>query len=424
MNDDERLLPYALEAERAVLGAILIEQTCLYAASVIVATEDFYLAAHRIIFISLQNLRSRECGIDLVTVKNELQRSNRLEECGGAAYLMALTDGLPKATNVQYYAGIVREKAKLRKLIEICGATSTKCFQAEDSSIEIIAEHQAEVRKLNTQGGKGFYTGVDSINDCYNYIKARNDDKRKVTGIATGIIALDELTTGFQAGDLVVISAKTGFGKTAFALNAAAHAMIYYGKRVIIFSLEMSREQLCTRIISSYSEVDSYQLRTGYIRNVDWDSITDAAKRLADCKFWVHDQSITFGDLDSRTRQVAEESGVDLIVVDYLQLVTLGGKRKIENRTQEVTEVSRGLKAIATDLGIPVIALSQENEQGETRESRAIEHDASLFISIEMEKEELKTLDNVPVKIQIRKNRNGSLGTIDAIFRKRITKFC
>jgi replicative DNA helicase len=338
------------------------------------------------------------------------------------AYLAVLTDGLPGAINAEYYAKIIREKSRLRQLIKNCQETSVRCFEAEEQAEDIAIDLQNKTRKMIGSSSE-ITTGFNAIMETYSQISEQHSHKRKITGIPCGIGTLDEITTGFQPGDLIVLSAKTGYGKTALALNAMAHAMMYYDKKPIIFSLEMSKKQLCTRIISAYSEVDSWRLMTGYEADNEWDALATAADRLAACKFWIRDKSITIQELDSVCRRIAGESGIDLIVVDYLQLVTLGGKRKIENRTQEVTEVSRGLKAIATDLNIPVIALSQLNAEGEARESRAIEHDASLFITIEMEKEKLKTMEEVPAQIQIQKNRNGSLGTVDCIFKKRITKF-
>jgi len=317
----------------------------------------------------------------------------------------------------------VKEKSRLRMLIHNCNEASTKAFQEEETAEDIAIELQNNARKMIGSIGGGLHTGIDAVSHSYTQITARNADKRRVTGIPCGIKALDELTTGFQNGDLVILSAKTGHGKTALALNAMSHAMMHFGKKPIIFSLEMSHQQLCTRIISAHSGVDSYHLRTGFVANVEWSQVGAAAARLSECKFWIHDKSITIQELDSTARRIHDEHGIDFLVVDYLQLVTLGGKRRVENRTQEVTEVSRGLKAIATALNIPVIALSQVNVDGEVRESRAIEHDASLFIYIDMDTDELQKMDIVPAKIHLKKNRNGSLGTVDCVFHKRITKF-
>lgn len=416
-------LPWDREAERAIIGAVLLDPKLLFVVLAVLAPEDFFLGAHRNILSAMRRVQSQGLVIDVLTVKSELEKAGTLEHSGGLSYLATISEGIPVALNVDSYARIVAEKSKLRQAIAACTETEARCARGEDDFTAIIGDHQRKMRAIYNAQGDGFHTGFDVIGDTFKFIEARNNDRRKVTGVASGIAELDDLTTGFQPGDLIVISAKTGLGKTALALNAATHAMLRDRKRVLIFSLEMSREQLGTRMIASESGVDSYQLRTGYFPRDAWGAITRASQALSECRFWIHDKSISLAELDARTRRTAEEHGLDLVVVDYLQLVTVGGTRKIENRTQEVTEVSRGLKAIASDLHIPVIALSQENEQGETRESRAIEHDASLFLSIEMDKAQLKTLAKVPATIQVRKNRSGSLAAIEVVFEKAITRF-
>jgi replicative DNA helicase len=421
--DEFKELPWDKEAERAVLGGILLDPKFLFIVLAIIRTEDIYLTAHRNIFTAMQRLQSAGLAIDALTIKSELQKADQLEQSGGLSYVGLLSDGIPAALNIESYCKIIKEKSRLRQAIAACAETEARCFQAQDDSADIVADHQKRIRAICGANGDGFHAGLDAINDTFDFIIKRKDNPNKVTGIPTGIQPLDDITTGFQPGDLIVMSAKTGFGKTALALNAATHAMLRDNRKVVIFSLEMSREQLGTRMISSESGIDSYLLRTGHFNRDLWPVITRTADRIANCKFWVHDKSIALAELDAWTRRTQEEHGLDLVVVDYLQLVTVGGTRKIENRTQEVTEVSRGLKAIASDLHIPVVALSQENEQGETRESRAIEHDASLFLSIEMDREQLKTTAQVPAKIQIRKNRNGSLGTVEVVFEKAITRF-
>lgn len=419
----ETSIPGDIQVERAILGGVMLDEKLYYIAARILAAEDYLVGPHRVIWSCISRLMDAKSAVDPLTVKTELAKAGKLDDAGGFGYLAALSEGIPRAQNIEAYAGIVKEKSRLRQIMAACHEASQRCAGTEADSGEIIADHLGAVRKVSSQTGNGFAGGIDVISGCFSAIEARSQDKRKVTGIPTGVQSLDELTTGFQGGDLIVISAKTGSGKTALALNCMTHAMIHWQKRPIIFSLEMSREQLGARMISSESGVDSYALRTGYVRNADWPLIIHAASQLSECKFFVHDKSISIGELDARVRQVHEESPIDFLIVDYLQLVTVGGNRRVENRTQEVTEVSRGLKAIASDLGIPVVALSQQNGDGELRESRAIEHDASLIIKIEMDKELLRQHDAVPAKIVVEKNRNGSIGQVDVSFLKRITKF-
>jgi replicative DNA helicase len=416
-------LPGDNQAERAVLAGIMLDNKIYYIVSAIISVEDFLLSANRKIFAVMGTLISSGLGVDPITVRNEILKNDTLDHVGGFIYIATLTDGMATRQNFESYAQIIKEKSRLRKLISVCNESSTRSYQAEENSSDIISDHLGTIRKINTLSNNGFKNASDAVANTYKLLEARNQDKRRVTGIHCGIEKLDDLTTGFQNSDLIVISAKTGLGKTALAMNSVVHAMMYWKKCVAVFSLEMSHQQLITRMISSETGIDSYQLRTGYLPTGSWSSIKEVSERLAACKFYVHDKSITLSELDSRVRNLHEERPVDLVVVDYLQLVTVDGKRRQENRTQEVTEVSRGLKAIASDLNIPVIALSQLNGDGEMRESRAIEHDASLVLTIEMDKEKLKSEENVPAEIHINKNRNGALGRVPVIFKKRITRF-
>jgi replicative DNA helicase len=417
-----RDLPGDIQAERAILGGILLDYKLYHTAASKISAQDFQLHSHQLIYKAITKLMEDKAAVDYLMVKVALQKEGKLEEAGGLVYIATMSEGIPVSLNIESYCNVVREKARLRSLIALCDATMGECLKDREPVDAIIEAHETTIRKIHNIQNDGLYSLSESISATYDGIQERYADKRKVTGIPSGIHELDELTTGFHGGDLIVISAKTGFGKTAFALNAATYSMVTNSTKTVIFSLEMTRKQLCTRIISAHSGVDSYRMRTGYLTPDDWERIAKTSDLLSNCRSWIHDKSCSIGELDSLVRRVDDEHKIDLLVVDYLQLVSVAGKR-FENRVGEVTEVSRRLKAIATDLNIPVIALSQLNADGEVRESRAIEHDASLFIAIEMKLEDLKTLADVPAEIHVRKNRNGSLGRIEGVFRKSITKF-
>lgn len=416
----EKTLPYNLEAERAVLGAILLDSKLIHTVRALICAAAFYLEAHRKIYSAMLRILARGNPIDWLLLKDELARAEELEAVGGPAYIASLTDGLPLCVNVEAYAGIVLAKWRLRAAIQAGNELMTRCLQDEDPAEEIISEHEAELRKISMGSRGSLVSGAEAVQEAYHWLEQRAGDKRVVTGVPSGLSSLDVITTGFQPGDLIVVAAKTGFGKTAFMLNCAAHAILAHSINTAIFTLEMKRQQAVTRIISAETSIDSYSLMTGRVDN--WRAISEIAGRLSACKFWICDNSVSLSELDSQVRRLHDQYQIGFLAVDYLQLVKVTGK-KIENRTQEVTEISRALKALASDLSIPVMALSQLNSEGEVRESRAIEQDASLVIVIEMERADLKGMDLVPCKLHLHKNRNGAIADIECQFRKRITRF-
>ena len=419
----ERIMPYSAEAERAVIAGIILDNNHIFTAQSVITTVDFYSEPNRVIYEAICSLKISGIPIDIITLKTELMKQGKLEAAGGFAYLLQATDGFPQAMNVYHYSCIVRDKSRLRQLIQTASDIQGQAFADENTAAEICESAQEQLRRINSNTAKAMVAGLDAVSETYKKIEERYADKREVTGIASGIYELDKITTGFQPGDLTVIAGKTGLGKTALALNIATHTLIRDKRKVAIFSLEMTRVQVCMRMISSESGIDAYRIATGYVRRDEWTTIAQVSGVLSECRMWIHDNSITLPELDSRVRRLAEEhGGLDLVIVDYLQLVQLGTK-KVENRTQEVTAISRGLKAIATDLKVTVIALSQLNADGEVRESRAIEQDASLVLIVQMDKEKLKTEEIVDAELLINKNRNGSLANIPVKFYKRITTF-
>jgi replicative DNA helicase len=418
----DKLMPYNLEAECAILGSIILDNKTIYLAKANIKSENFYLEAHRHIFNAMINLSEDFMAIDFITLKEELSRLELLEITGGMSYLSKLTDGIPHGINVEYYCRIVASKAALREGIRLSAELQKQCYDDNISPLELFGEYYSKLGKLAQNQQDKMHDCYDTISSTFELICKRRDNPCDINGVPSGISGLDRHTNGFQKGDLIVIAARTGIGKTAFALNILLYS-IRRNLKVALFSLEMSREQIGLRIIGCDSGVDIWQLKTGHIPPNRWDSVSEAASKLKLCNFWLFDKSISLDELDGRIRQLSiEKGGLDLVIVDYLQLVQVSSKR-IENRTQEVTEISRGLKAIAMDLNIPVIALSQLNADGEVRESRAIEQDASLVIIIEMDKDELRTLGLVPAELKISKNRNGSLDNISVNYRKAITRF-
>ncbi len=431
----DRPLPHSLEAERSVLGAILIENETFNQAAEVVDAADFFRDAHRRIFDKMVRLSERNEAIDLVTLREELSRTGELDEAGGAAYISSLTDGVPRATNVEHYARIVKEKAILRSLIRSAGQILADAYQAEDEpalvldraeqAIFAIAEHQIR---------PGFVSMRDLAHASFEAIEQAHARKQLITGVPTGFERIDEMTSGLQRGDLIIIAARPSMGKTSLALNIAQHVGTRTAMTVGFFSLEMSKEQLFLRMLSTESGVDGHRLRTGYLRTDDWDHLTRALGTLGDAKVFI-DDSAGVGTLEMRakSRRLMAEHGLDLLVVDYLQLMQ--GRGRFENRVQELGSISRALKGLAKELNVPVIALSQlsrapENRPGkrpqlsDLRESGALEQDADVVLMIYREDQYDQNAENQGVaEIIVAKQRNGPTGTVKLAFLKEHTRF-
>lgn len=434
----EKTLPNNLEAERSILGAILLDDRAMLAVFETLKAQDFYLESHRRVFERMLHLMNNSRPIDLVTLKEELQRANELESVGGAAYLASLTDGLPRAINIEYYAQIVKEKATLRRLIQISSETMALSYQNEESAEEILQHVEKMVFDIATQQ---FHTGFSSISplvsDAFKNIEELSNQKTQVTGLETGFADLDRITAGLHSSDLIIIAARPGLGKTSLCLNIAQHVAIRKRKTVGIFSLEMSKEMLVKRLLCSEARIDAHRINTGYLNREDWSRLSRASGDLSDTKIFIDDtSSITVPEVRSKARRLSLEHGLDLLIVDYLQLMSGAGPR-YENRTQEISQISRGLKGIAKDLNIPVIAVSQlsraiESRRGEEhlpqlsdlRESGSIEQDADVVIFIYREDMFNPTEENTNVaQLLIRKQRNGPTGTVQLAFSKQFTKF-
>jgi replicative DNA helicase len=435
--DLEKTLPSNIESERAIIGAILLEQTYLFAASEVVSPDDFYLDAHRKMFKAIQSLQQAESGIDLITLKAELQRTNSLEACGGAAYLFSLTDGLPRALNIQHYAGLVKDASVRRQVIKLTNEAMIRSYQDEEPNNAIIESLQFDLLKLSSSSQKKptWIKAADLVATAYNEIESIANRKTDTVGLNTGFADLNRLTQGFHRGDLVIIAGRPGHGKSSLAVNIITTGILKHGWRVGLFTIEMSAVEIMKRAMYAEAEVDSYRAGSGYLTKEDWRRLSVTAGQLAETRLKVDESGgLTIAQIRSRAQSLAIDMGLDLIVVDYLQLMSGSGKRN-DNRVNEITEITRGLKNLAKDLNIPIIALSQLNRMiegdktrkpmlADLRESGSIEQDADMVLFIW--REELrsgKAEDYGRAELIIGKQRSGPTGSIVLTFLPKITKF-
>jgi len=440
----ERTVPHNLEAERALLGSILLDNSALNAALETLSKDDFFSAAHRITFEKMVEISEKNRTIDLVTLSEELAKDGLLEKSGGAAYLAALTDGVPLGTTpgVGEYCRIVKEKSTIRRLINASNTVVARCLEGTDDPETLIDLAQSQVFDIAEQRVvSGFANVRDIIKTSFGKIDVLFDRGQRVTGVETGFVDLDDMTSGLQAGELIVVAARPSLGKTALALNIAAHAAIEKRKVVGVFSLEMSKESLVIRLLCSEARIDSHKLRTGFSSREDWSRMTTALGRLSEAPLFIEDTpALSIMQIRAKARRIKAEKGLDLLIVDYLQLIS--GQGRFENRTQEVSYISRSLKSIAKELKVPVLALSQlsrapEQRPGQRpqlsdlRESGSIEQDADVVIFIFREKraaqgeegEEESAHTGFETHLIIGKQRNGPTGEVPIVFLKPYAKF-
>jgi replicative DNA helicase len=429
--------PQSLEAEESILSAILVDNDTLPEILEILSPKDFYRSSHQKIFTAITELFSRNEPIDLVTLTNILREQGWLEEIGGATYLANLVDTVPLAVNAQHYAKIVHDKACLRQLIEKSNAIAKRCFE-DRGDVENVIDY-AESSIFEISGNKikpAFYPIGRIIEVNIDALEERQGNKALVTGVATGYTKLDELTAGLQKSDLIILAGRPGMGKTAFALNIAKNSAVDTNIPVAIFSLEMSKEQLSFRMLSSEARIDSSRLRRGFITQDDWIKITDAAGFLSQAPIFIDDSpNITVLEIRAKSRRLKMEKNIGLIIIDYLQLMK--SRISAERRDLEISEISRSLKALAKELDIPVLALSQLNRKleersdkrpqlADLRESGALEQDADVVAFIY--RDELYNKDeNSPNKgkaeVILAKQRNGPTGTAILTFLDTYTRF-
>lgn len=435
----DRTLPHNLEAEKSVLGAILINNQAFNQAAEVIDSQDFFRDAHRRIFEKMVVLTDRNDPVDLVTLKDELTRSGELDEVGGPAYVSALTDGVPRSANVEYYAKIVKEKSTLRRLIQSANEVLGRAYDAEEDADTLLDEAERSIFQIaEGRMRSGFVKLSDLVAGGYEMLESLQANRGLVTGVPSGFVDLDEMTSGFQKSDLVILAARPAMGKTSFVLNIALNCALEAGKTVGIFSLEMSKEQLFMRMLTSEARVDAHRFRGGFLGEQDYDRLNTAFARLHEAKVFV-DDTASSGILEMRakSRRLKLEHGLDLLVIDYLQLMQ--GRGKFDNRQQELASISRSLKILAKELEIPIIALSQLSRATETRadhrpqlsdlrESGALEQDADVVIFIYREEvyqqaEERRPEADGVAEIIIGKQRNGPIGSANLAFLKQYTRF-
>jgi replicative DNA helicase len=437
--------PYAEEAEQAVIAAMLLDADAILRAAEHVDDTMFYREAHRRIFRAMIALTERGSVVDPLTLADELGRRGELEASGGKDYIGFLVDAVPTAANVEYHAKIVKEKALLRRLIEVSTQIVSEAFEGRANASELVDQAESRIFQIGeSQGTQGFTRIKELLWPAMERIEAVSRDGRTVTGVPTGFRDLDEMTTGFQPADLVIVAARPSMGKTAFTLNIAQHAAIEHNIPVAFFSLEMSKDSLVTRMLTSEARIDAQTLRKGRLRDDDFPRLARAAGILSHAPVYIDDQpGISVLEMRAKARRLKSEVGVGLVVVDYLQLMT--SPAAAENRQQEVSQISRGLKALAKELNVPVVALSQlsravEQRSGsdkgrpvlsDLRESGAIEQDADLIMFLFREEVYAERENGVlkdpgvegKAEVIIGKQRNGPIGSVSLFFHKQYTRF-
>ncbi len=438
----DRGLPQNLEAERALLGSVLLDNTALNVALETLTKDDFFSDNHRLTFEKMVAISERNRTIDIVTLAEELSKDGLLEKAGGAAYLAALSDGVPVGStgSIAEYSRIVKEKSIIRKLINASNNVIARCLEASDDPETLIDLAQSQVFEIAEQKVPSGFLGIkDIVRSSFGTIDVLFDRGKSVTGVETGFVDLDNMTSGLQPGELVILAARPSLGKTALALNIATHAAIQ-GNPVGIFSLEMSKESLLIRLLCAEARIDSHKLRTGFSSRDDWSRMTQALGRLAEAPLYIDDApALSIMQIRARARRMKAEKGLSLLIVDYLQLIA--GQGRFENRTQEVSFITRSLKSIAKELHVPVLALSQlsrapEERPGhrpqlsDLRESGSIEQDADVVLFIfrqdvykRAEEEEEGGEPGGKTEIIIGKQRNGPTGNIRVVFIKRYARF-
>jgi replicative DNA helicase len=443
----DRPLPQSNDAERAVLGSILHNNNSFYRVIGTIDTEDFFKESHRKIFATMRELAAETRPIDLITLKEELAKRAQLDSVGGTSYVSSLTDGIPDIANVERYARIVKEKSTLRRLIVMGNSVMRAALDAPGEPSEVLGIAEKGLYDIAQGSAEKGFVGLDKITrENITAIEAMQGAGKLVTGLSTGYDKFNEMTSGFQPGDLIILAARPSMGKTSFMMNIAEAVAIpdHHGQprtnsgrlhSVGVFSLEMSKEQIGLRILSSESGVSSQIIRSGMLSDRNWRDLADASSRLARGKIFIDDTAgMDPMEMRAKSRKLKQEHGLDIIMVDYLQLMSIKGK--VESRQQEISQISRGLKALAKELNVPVLSLSQLSRRPEQRtgdhrpqlsdlrESGSIEQDADLVCFIYRDEVYNKESEEKGIaEIIIGKQRNGPIGDFKLVFRNDITKF-
>jgi len=433
----ERTLPHNLEAERSVLGAILVHNDAFNLAAQVIDSRDFYRDAHRRIFDRMVALNERRDAIDFVTLKEELARAGELDEVGGPAYVASLADGVPRATNVEYYARIVKEKSTLRNLIYAASKILTNAYEADQESDLILDEAESAIFAVADDRLKaGFVAMRDLVKDSFPKIEQLFEQKRLITGVPTGFVDLDEMTRGLQPGDLVIVAARPSMGKTSLVLNISQYVASLGDSVVGFFSLEMSKEALFLRLLTSEAQIDGHRLMSGAIGGNDYHRISHALEKLNAMKLYIDDTAnVGVLEMRAKARRLQAEHGLHLLVVDYIQLMS--GRGRFENRTLELASISRSLKGLAKELNVPIVVLSQLSRAPEARadhrpqlsdlrESGALEQDADVVALIyrdDVYNRDPNSPDAGTAELILAKQRNGPTGVIRLAFLREQTRF-
>jgi replicative DNA helicase len=439
----ERGLPVSMEAERSILGAILLDNSLYDQAAEHLTADDFSLDAHRRVYSRMRDLQETGRPVDMITLVEELDRRKEVEAIGGVAYLSSLIDGVPERPSIEHYVRIVRNKALLRGLINVAQSAIAEAIEHSDEAEEVLGRAEQAIFQLSENRiGQGFMDIPSIVSSSFGSLDELYKRAQEVTGLATHYTELDRLTSGLQPSDLIIIAARPSMGKTAFAMNIAENAAVIDDKVVGVFSLEMSKEALLMRMLASRARVDSQKIRKGFLGKDEMKKLTRAMEELMHTRLYVDDTpGISVSEMRAKARRLKQTEGgkLDLVIVDYLQLmsaVPIGGKR-FENRTQEVSAISRGLKALAKELKTPVVALSQLSRAPESRggdhkpqlsdlrESGSIEQDADVVAFIfreEVYKKDDPDLEG-KARIIVSKQRNGPTGDIELAFLKQFTRF-
>lgn len=441
---EERVPPQNIEAEQAVLGAMLIDKEAIAKATEVLSADDFYREAHRVIFSAMLELYNKNEAVDMVTVTEILKRDNKLEDIGGIAYITSLANVVLTAANVKYHADIVAEKSVLRQLVRVSTEIAAMGYEANEDVGTLLDTAESRILEISNRKKKTDFTAInDVLMDSVQSIESLLQNKGGLTGLPAGFADLDKLTSGLHPSDFIILAARPSMGKTALALNIVqnvalrAHKVIGGEPRsVAFFSLEMSKEQLVIRMLCAEAGIDSQRLRVGEMHDEDWKHLWDACDTMSRAKIYIDDTAgITAMEMRSRARRLKAEHGLDLIVVDYLQLMQGSGKRNNSgDRQQEVSEISRSLKALARELDVPVLALSQLSRSVESRqvkrpmlsdlrESGSLEQDADIVAFLYREDYYNPETENKHTELIIAKHRNGPVDTVNLFFQKQFTKF-
>lgn len=431
----KRVLPHSVEAEQSVIGSMIMSRDAIMAASEIITSEDFYQHQYGILFDAMLELYNEGKPVDLVTLQERLREKDVPPEISSLEFARDLLNAVPTSANVRHYAAIVQDKSMLRKMIKVTEEIANTCYLQKERTEGILEDTEKKIFDLVQRRSGGDFVPIKQVVlNALDKIEKASKNKGNVTGIPTGFIDLDYKTSGFQPSDLILIAARPSMGKTAFVLNVAQHMAFKEGQTVAIFSLEMSKEQLVNRLFSLESKVDAQLLRTGNLSDEDWAKLIEGAAVVGKSNLIIDDTpGISVGELRSKCRKFKLEQNLGIIIIDYLQLMT--GSKRAESRQQEISDISRNLKAIARELGVPVVALSQLSRAVEQRpdhrpmlsdlrESGAIEQDADVVMFLYRDDYYNKDTDKKNIaEVIIAKQRNGPIGTVELVWLPNYTKF-